>query len=253
MSRIGSRSGRRDPGHGHPVGPERHGQSGQPGQGHEPVPRRQQHGDRALSRWSAGWSVWLSAGARRSRSRFVLAVVAAAILLPLLLRIDLAAGRAARAVAAGDVRRILYGRQRSIAIAVTNYGVVANMIHRHGFRNTILPLYAATALGLGGISIATAIALMSDHRAARRDPGRHARRPTRATAGDQCRAGGGRRRGPRLHPDRRPADASCWPPPSSASATSSPARRRRSCPRSSRPRGARRCCPAIASRPTSAR
>jgi MFS family permease len=35
------------------------------------------------------------------------------------------------------------------------------MIHRHGIRNTILPLYAATALGLGGISIATAIALMS--------------------------------------------------------------------------------------------
>jgi MFS family permease len=43
----------------------------------------------------------------------------------------------------------------------TNYGIVANMIHRHGIRNTILPLYAATALGLGGISIATAIALMS--------------------------------------------------------------------------------------------
>jgi MFS family permease len=35
------------------------------------------------------------------------------------------------------------------------------MIHRHGIRNTILPLYAATALGLGGVSIATAIALMS--------------------------------------------------------------------------------------------
>ena len=42
-----------------------------------------------------------------------------------------------------------------------NYGVVANMINRHGFRNTVLPLYAATSLGLGGVSIATAIALMS--------------------------------------------------------------------------------------------
>ncbi|HUQ41924.1 MAG TPA: MFS transporter, partial [Candidatus Limnocylindrales bacterium] len=40
-------------------------------------------------------------------------------------------------------------------------GVVANMVHRHGFRNPILPLYAATSLGLGGLSIATAIALMS--------------------------------------------------------------------------------------------
>ena len=35
------------------------------------------------------------------------------------------------------------------------------MVNRHGFRNTILPLYAAASLGLGGLSIATAIALMS--------------------------------------------------------------------------------------------
>jgi MFS family permease len=48
-----------------------------------------------------------------------------------------------------------------IAIAAINLGVLANMINRHGFRNTILPLYAATVLGLGGVSIATAIALMS--------------------------------------------------------------------------------------------
>ncbi|MGK2850618.1 MAG: MFS transporter, partial [Candidatus Limnocylindrales bacterium] len=90
----------------------------------------------------------------------VLAVVAAAILLPLLMRLDLG-GNAGGGKGGGDERRVLYGRQRAIAIAVTNYGVIANMIHRHGFRNTILPLYAATALGLGGISIATAIGLMS--------------------------------------------------------------------------------------------
>lgn len=90
----------------------------------------------------------------------ILAVVAAAILLPLLLRIDLS-GRSGQGKGGGDPRRVLFGRQRRMAIAVTNYGVVANMIHRHGFRNTVLPLYAATALGLGGVSIATAIALMS--------------------------------------------------------------------------------------------
>ena len=57
---------------------------------------------------------------------------------------------------------MLYGRpKRVVAFSATNLGVIANMIHRHGFRNTILPLYAATALGLGGVSIATAIALMS--------------------------------------------------------------------------------------------
>lgn len=90
----------------------------------------------------------------------VLALVAAAILLPLLLRLDLS-GSGSGGKGGGDARRVLHGRERRIAIAVTNYGVVANMIHRHGVRNTILPLYAATVLGLGGISIATAIALMS--------------------------------------------------------------------------------------------
>lgn len=90
----------------------------------------------------------------------VLAVVAAAVLLPLLLRLDLS-GSSGGSKGGGDARRVLHGRERRVAIAVTNYGVVANMIHRHGVRNTILPLYAATVLGLGGISIATAIALMS--------------------------------------------------------------------------------------------
>ena len=90
----------------------------------------------------------------------VLACVAALILVPLLLRTDFRAGEATGARKA-DESRILYGRDRAVAIAVTNFGVVANMIHRHGFRNTVMPLYAAAALGLGGISIATAIALMS--------------------------------------------------------------------------------------------
>lgn len=89
----------------------------------------------------------------------VLAVVAAAILLPVLMRLRTQT-RTDAARAGGDAR-VLPGRQRAVAIAATNYGVVANMINRHGFRNTVLPLYAAASLGLGGISIATAIALMS--------------------------------------------------------------------------------------------
>ncbi|HXG40256.1 MAG TPA: MFS transporter [Candidatus Limnocylindrales bacterium] len=90
----------------------------------------------------------------------LLALVAAAILVPLLLRLDLPRAGESRSGGA-DESRVLHGRARAVAIAVTNFGVVANMVHRHGFRNTILPLYAATSLGLGGISIATAIALMS--------------------------------------------------------------------------------------------
>jgi predicted MFS family arabinose efflux permease len=89
----------------------------------------------------------------------VLALVAGAILIAVLPRIDFARDRGP-SVAADDPR-VLHGRERAIAFAATNFGVMANMIHRHGIRNTILPLYAATVLGLGGLSIATAIALMS--------------------------------------------------------------------------------------------
>jgi MFS family permease len=103
-----------------------------------------------------GWRATFAASA-------ILALVGGAILLPLLLRIDLPR----RPTGDGRVRagpadaRVLHGRRRAIAIGATATGVVATMIHRHGFRNTVLPLYAATALGLGGLSIATAIALMS--------------------------------------------------------------------------------------------
>jgi DHA1 family multidrug resistance protein-like MFS transporter len=38
---------------------------------------------------------------------------------------------------------------------------VANHIHRHGFRNTFIPLFGATALGLGAGPISVAIAAMS--------------------------------------------------------------------------------------------
>lgn len=89
----------------------------------------------------------------------VLAVIAGAILLTLLPRIDF--GHAEDRADHDDPARVLQGRPRFVAMAATNFGVVANMIHRHGVRNTILPLYAASALGLGGVSIATAIALMA--------------------------------------------------------------------------------------------
>ena len=89
----------------------------------------------------------------------VLAAVAAAILLPMLYRIDLHRRDVKRAEAPDP--RVLDGRRLTVALIATNGGVVANMIHRHGVRNTILPLYAASVLGLGGFSIATAIAAMA--------------------------------------------------------------------------------------------
>jgi MFS family permease len=100
----------------------------------------------------AGWRATFAVTA-------VLALVAAAILLPMLGRVELRR-RSSRAGGAPDPR-VLHGRPRTVALLVTNGGVVANMIHRHGVRNTILPLYAASVLGLGGVSIATAIAAMA--------------------------------------------------------------------------------------------
>ena len=88
-----------------------------------------------------------------------LAIVAAVLMIPSLMRIR--PKRRTGVTGTSSEERILHGRQRAVAIGVTNFGVVANMINRHGFRNTILPLYAATVLGLGGLSIATAIALMA--------------------------------------------------------------------------------------------
>ncbi len=89
-----------------------------------------------------------------------LALVAASTLLPVLARVRPRPGAAAATGAHGE-RRVLHGRSRAVAIGATSLGVTANMVNRHGFRNTVLPLYAATSLGLGGVSIATAIALMS--------------------------------------------------------------------------------------------
>jgi MFS family permease len=88
-----------------------------------------------------------------------LAVACAIILVPVLARTDLTRKGATRSAAPDP--RVLHGRRKALALAVTNGGVVANMIHRHGVRNTILPLYAASVLGLGGLSIATAIAAMA--------------------------------------------------------------------------------------------
>lgn len=88
-----------------------------------------------------------------------LAIVAGAVLIPVLLRITPHGSGEERSGKTDP--RVLQGKERAVAIMATNVGVVANMINRHGFRNTVMPLYAATALGLGGLSIATAIALMS--------------------------------------------------------------------------------------------
>lgn len=89
------------------------------------------------------------------------ALAAGAILLPLLGRIE--AGQK-RAAVSGRTRAMEYQltrRRQGVALGAIYAGVVANMINRHGFRNTLLPLFAAASLALGPVQIATGIAVMS--------------------------------------------------------------------------------------------
>jgi MFS family permease len=88
-----------------------------------------------------------------------LGLVAAVFLVPVVAHVDISSSNVPKATQ--PETSVMVGRPRLAAIAATNVSVVAAMIHRHGFRNTVLPLYAATVLGLGGLSIATAIALMA--------------------------------------------------------------------------------------------
>jgi MFS family permease len=88
----------------------------------------------------------------------VLAVVATLFLLMALRRIDgggVTNRAPARSPATGPVRR-----PRG-TLGALYLGVVANHIHRHGFRNTFIPLFGATALGLGAGEIALAVAAMA--------------------------------------------------------------------------------------------
>lgn len=48
-----------------------------------------------------------------------------------------------------------------LALGAIYFGVVANGINRHGFRNTVLPLFAASHLGLTEVQTATGITVMS--------------------------------------------------------------------------------------------
>jgi DHA1 family multidrug resistance protein-like MFS transporter len=89
------------------------------------------------------------------------AIVSGLILIPLLGRIE--AGRK-KDVVAGKVDTLefeLSPARRRVALGSVYAGVVANMIQRHGVRNTVLPLFAATVLSLGSIEIASAITLMA--------------------------------------------------------------------------------------------
>ncbi len=99
------------------------------------------------------------------RATFVVAaagaLIAGAILMPLLARIERTQKRDAVSGRTQALEFQLTPRRRRIALGSIYAGVVANMINRHGFRNTLLPLFAASVLFLGPVQIATGIAVMA--------------------------------------------------------------------------------------------
>jgi DHA1 family multidrug resistance protein-like MFS transporter len=99
------------------------------------------------------------------RATFVVAaggaLIAGAILMPLLRQIETGQKQAAVSGRTQAMEYQLTPRRRGIALGSIYAGVVANMINRHGFRNTLLPLFAASVLFLGPVEIATGIAVMA--------------------------------------------------------------------------------------------
>jgi MFS family permease len=89
------------------------------------------------------------------------AVAAGVLLVPLLRRIE--AGRKKEVVSgkADTLEFDLTPRRRRVALLSVFSGVVANMVQRHGIRNTVLPLFAASVLFLDPLEIATGITVMS--------------------------------------------------------------------------------------------
>lgn len=95
------------------------------------------------------------------RWAFGVAAVAATssglVLAPVLRRVSQVATPAGPVTTVAKARRAL----PMLGLAAIFVGVVANMINRHGFRNTVLPLYASSHLGLSEVQTATGITLMS--------------------------------------------------------------------------------------------
>ena len=89
------------------------------------------------------------------------AIAAGAILMPLLARIEHGQKRDAVSGRTQALEFQLTPGRRAVAIGSVYAGVVCNMINRHGFRNTLLPLFAASTLFLGPVEIATGIAVMA--------------------------------------------------------------------------------------------
>jgi MFS family permease len=99
------------------------------------------------------------------RAGFVAATIAAIgsgmVLRPVMTRIGALSAPSPGKGGGGPATPMLTSRKLLLALAIVFFGVVANMINRHGFRNTVMPLVASSDLRLDGVQIATGITVMS--------------------------------------------------------------------------------------------
>lgn len=108
----------------------------------------------AVGGW-LGWRAGFACGA-------VAAVLSGLVLAPVMGRLRQLQGRVTSAKRVGAAMGMRLSRAASIvALAAVFFGVVANMVNRHGFRNTVLPLFAESHLGLSEVQTAAGITVMS--------------------------------------------------------------------------------------------
>jgi len=98
------------------------------------------------------------------RATFIIMALGAALsawfLIPVLHRVGTRTSKAAGGNA-DEAEIPLSPRRRQLSISAILAGVFATMFNRHGFRNTLLPLYAGAVIGLGPLAISTGVAAMS--------------------------------------------------------------------------------------------
>jgi MFS family permease len=108
----------------------------------------------AVGSW-LGWRAGFACGA-------IAAVLSGLVLAPVMGRLRTMSTLAGKGKKGGAAVIVAVSRLASIvALCAIFFGVVANMINRHGFRNTVLPLFAQSHLHLNEVQTATGITVMS--------------------------------------------------------------------------------------------
>jgi len=102
-----------------------------------------------------GWRAGFACGA-------IAAALSGLVLAPVMGRLGAMTVSSAKVRKGGPAVAGAISRMASaVALCAIFFGVVANMINRHGFRNTVLPLFAESRLGLNEVQTATGITVMS--------------------------------------------------------------------------------------------